>query len=169
MEPAAEQNTHQGAENGQHDHQQQRPAVQRRHDYGEAGGRHTHPQRHQIPYHGRRDAGDKPCVVQYAHTDDLQREHRGGQGRAKQGGEHAAHAAQRGQGQVLLPQMQQPPRAVADAAADLQSRALASGTAAAQVGDDGGHEDQRHQKHRHLLAEVYRLDDGVGAPALQFT
>ena len=65
--------------------------------------------------------------------------------------------------------MQQPPRAVADAAADLQSRALASGTAAAQVGDDGGHEDQRHQKHRHLLAEVYRLDDGVGAPALQFT
>ena len=39
----------------------------------------------------------------------------------------------------------------------------------AQVGDDGGDEDQRHQQHRDIGAEVYRLDDGVGALALQLT
>ena len=63
--------------------------------------------------------------------------------------------------------MQQLAGAVADAAADLQGGALTSGAAAAQVGDDRGHEDQRHQQQRHVRAKVYRLDDGIGALALQ--
>ena len=169
VQAAAEQDAHQCAEDGQHQHQQHRPRIQRRHGHGEAGGGHAQQQGDEISRHGGGDAGHQPRVVQHAHADDLQREHGGGEGGAEQSGEHAAHAAQRGQRQILLSQMQQSAGAVADAAADLQGRALAAGAAAAQVGDDGGDEDQRHQQHRYVGAEVYRFDDGVGALALQFT
>ena len=54
-------------------------------------------------------------------------------------------------------------RPVAQAAADLQSRALPAGAAAAQVGDDRGHKDHRHQENGHAFAEMHGLDDGVGA------
>ena len=60
--------------------------------------------------------------------------------------------------------MQELARLEAQAAADLQGRAL---PAAAQVGDDRGHKDHRHQENGHAFAEMHRLDDGVGALALQ--
>ena len=63
--------------------------------------------------------------------------------------------------------MQQLARLEAQAAADLQGRALPAGAAAAQVGNDRGHEDHRHQQNGDAFAEVNGLDDGVGALALQ--
>ena len=71
-------------------------------------------------------------------------------------------------GRSFSPQTQQPPRLIADAAADLQGSALTSGAAAAQVGNDRGHEDHRHQQPRHLLSEVDGGDDVVGTLPLRF-
>ena len=76
--------------------------------------------------------------MQHAHADHLQREQHGRQRCAEQGGKHAAHAAHGGQRQILFMHAQQRARLVADAAADLQRSAFAAGTAAAQMGDDGG-------------------------------
>ena len=58
------------------------------------------------------------------------------------------------------------PQLFPHAAADLQRRALASGTAAAQVGQHRGNKDDRHQQHRHILAKVHRFNDSVGILAL---
>ena len=64
--------------------------------------------------------------------------------------------------------MQQPPRGVADAPADLQRRALSACAAAAQMGQHRGDKDHRHQQHRHVFAKMHGLDDGVGVLALHF-
>ena len=167
MQAAAEEDTHQSAAHSQHRHKAQSGPGQRRHGHGEAGGLHAHEEGDVVAGQRGGDAGQQPGVVQHTHADDLQSEDGGRQGCAEEGGEHARHAAEGGQGQVLLPQAQQRAGAVADAAADLERRALTAGAAAAQVGDDRGDEDQRHQKGGYFFAEVDGLDDGVGARALQ--
>ena len=167
MKSLAEQDADHGAQNGQGHHRHHGLQRHRGHGHREPGGLHPHQGGHAEGRHGGGDAGHQARVIQHAHADDLQGEHRGGQGGAEQGGEHPAHAAQGGKGQVLLPQVQQLPGLVAQAAADLQGSALTSGAAAAQVGDHRGHKDHRHQENGHAFAEMHRLDDGVGALALQ--
>ena len=107
MQPLAEQDADQGAQNGQDHHRQHQLQGHPGHGHREAGGLHPHEGGYTEGRHGGGDAGHQARVIQHAHADDLQGEHRGGEGRAEQGGEHAAHAAQGGKGQVLSPQAQE--------------------------------------------------------------
>ena len=162
VQTAAEQDTDECTQKRQNHHQQHGPCVQRRHHHGKACGRDVHQSAHKIAHHGGGDTGNQARVVQHAHADDLQGKHGGCQRCAEQGGKHAAHAAQSRQRQVLFMQMQQRSCFVADPAADLQRRALTARAAAEKMCDHGGNKDQRHQDDRHFLAEMHRLNNGVG-------
>ena len=140
MHAPHEQDGHQCAADGQQHHQKHRPHVQRGQRHGEAGGRHAEKGRDEIRHRRGHQTGDQSRVVEDAHANDPQCEHGGRQWCAEQGGEHGAHAAQRGQRQVFFAQMQRPAGTVADAAADLQGRALTARRAAQQMGDAGGDE-----------------------------
>ena len=103
VQAAAEEDTHQSAAHSQHRHKAQSEPGQRRHGHGEAGGLHAHEESDVVAGQRGGDTGQQPGVVQHAHADDLQSEDGGRQGCAEEGGEHARHAAEGGQGQVLLP------------------------------------------------------------------
>ena len=117
--------------------------------------------RHAVGDQRRDDARHERGIIEHAHADDLQREHRRRQRRAEQGGEHRAHAAERREAHVLFIQMEQLPDLAAETAADLQRRALASRAAAEEVRDHGRKIDARHEQQRHVVAEVDRVDDRV--------
>lgn len=82
--------------------------------------------------------------------------------------EHGAHAAERGDAHILFIEVEQPPDVAAEAAADLQCRALTTGAAAEQMRDDSRQIDRRHKQQRHLVAEVNGVDDGVGVFVFHF-
>lgn len=69
--------------------------------------------------------------------------------------------------QVPVIQIEKVPRMAADGAAHLESRALPSGAAAAQVGENCPQEDGGQQPDGQGLSVVYRVDDVVGALALR--
>lgn len=146
----AEEDTHQRAHGGERRHAQQQKLrrgreckreLRRRDAEGVGDGER-----------GKRgdDARHERGVVKHAHADDLEREDGRGQRRAEQCREHGAHAAERGDAHVLFIKMEQPPDVAAEAAADLQRRALATGAAAEQMRDDGRQIDRRHEQQRHL-------------------
>ncbi|MPM56804.1 hypothetical protein SDC9_103619 [bioreactor metagenome] len=56
---------------------------------------------------------------------------------------------------------------IADVAAHLQRRALPSGRAATQVGQDGPDKNSRQQQNRQALAHADRIDDVVGSLTLR--
>lgn len=114
------------------------------------------------------DARHERGVVKHAHADDLERENGRGQRCAEQRREHGAHAAERGDAHILFIEVKQPPDVAAEAAADLQRRALTTGAAAKQVRDDGRQIDRRHEQQRHLVAEVNGVDDGIGVLVFHF-
>ena len=114
------------------------------------------------------DARHERGIVKHAHADDLERENGRGQRRAEQCREHGAHAAERGDAHILFIEVEQLPDVAAEAAADLQCRALTTGAAAEQVRDDGRQIDRRHEQQRHLVAEVNGVDDGVGVLVFHF-
>ena len=73
--------------------------------------------------------------MQDANRYDLKREYCCGQRCSEQRSEHRAHAAKRDKAHVLVIKLQQPPDAVAYAAAYLKCRALAAGRAADEMSD----------------------------------
>ena len=75
----------------------------------------------------RNDAGQKRRVVDDAHGDDLHAEDRRCHRGAEQGGKQGAHPGNGDDMQVLLVEPDQAAQGCADAAADLQRRALPPG------------------------------------------
>ena len=107
-------------------------------------------------------------MVDHADADDHDGKHRGRQGRAEQGGEERRHARQGGYPEVPVIHLEMPPKELTDGAAHLQGRALPSGAAAAQVGQDGAEKDGRQQQNGQEFALVHRINDIVGAQAVGF-
>lgn len=81
--------------------------------------------------------------VKDADACDLHREHRRRERRAEERGEHAAHAAHDDEVYVLFVELERPAQLIAEHAAELQRRALASGGAAEQVRDRRSDENER--------------------------
>ena len=83
-------------------------------------------------------------------------------------GKHTAHTAPGGQRQFFFIHTQQSARLVADAAADLQRGTFSSGTAAAQVRDNGGNKNRRYQPKRNMGTEVHAANDVIGTFSFRF-
>ena len=103
-------------------------------------------------------------MIDHPHADDLDAEDGGGERGAEQRAEHAAHARQHHEVLACLVEPQLFAQPAAHAAPDLKGRALAACTAAQQMGDKGGHNNERGQAQRGALALAGALDHGVGAP-----
>ena len=113
---------------------------------------------------GGDDAGKQPAQGQDAHAGNFQGEQSGGDLAAKDGGEARAHAAHDGQVLVALPHPGPLADQLGQGTAQLQGRALPSGGAAEDVGQQGRGEDHRGQQAGDGLFPTGSLDDEVGAP-----
>ena len=92
-----------------------------------------------------------------ADTADFQRKNRSGNRRSEEGGKNGTHPAEDGNALFLLIELQEVPGIVSEAAADLQSRSLPSGTAAEEMRDHGAEKNNRKKKDIDPAAE----QDGI--------
>ena len=118
---------------------------------GDEGGQHA-------GHHGR--------IVHHAHADHLHGEDGGGEGSAEQGGEGGGHAAHDHDPAVLGVQSDLAAQPRGQRAAQLQSRSLAPGGAAHQVGEDGGEVDEGSGAQLHGLGLPHGHQHQIGAPVL---
>ena len=120
---------------------------------------------HQRGRHRRCHAGQQASGIEPAHLDDLQHEHRRRHRCAEQRRKQRRHAAQLTDAPHILPAVGVGDTAHrrADAAAQLQRRALPARRAAQQMGQRGGQEDGRSHQNRHPLLRAHRLDDLIRA------
>ena len=112
------------------------------------------------------DAGDERGIVYDAHAYDFEGKKRCGERRSEERGEHGAHAAERRKAHVLIVKVKSTAYIAAEAAAYLERRALTPGAAAEEVGYGRGNKDCRDEHQRHLIAEMYGIDNSVGVLVL---
>ena len=109
------------------------------------------------------DRRDERGILHRPDRTDLHREDSGRHRRAEDRGKCRAHAAEDERAAVLVAQMDAASQEVGERAAELERRALASGTAAHEMGQDGADKDERRHLHGQLSLGAERGDDHVRA------
>ena len=166
VERVAEQARDGSAGHAQQDDQQGGADIQLRRGEGKVGGRDAKSQRAAVGDEGRGKGRDKgrgegqPYILH--HHGKAGCRQRG----AEQGGEECSHAADGGGAAVVVLEPQQGAKVPADAAAHLQSSALAAGRAAAQMGEHRAQKDGGHQQNADRFAALHSAEDVVGAHTL---
>ena len=108
----------------------------------------------------------KAGVVDKTYTAHLKGKNSSRHGSSEKGGEYSRHTAQNSDWLFLWLEVHCCTYITAYAAADLQSRTLTSGRTAAEVGESGGNENNRHKEDRDVFTEVYGAYNCICAFAL---
>ena len=105
-------------------------------------------------------------MIEGVHADHGDGEDHRRQGGAEEGGEESGHARGGSDAEVRLVQAAEAAHLEAQGAAHLEGRALPTGGAAAEVGEDGAQEDGGQEEEGNMAPLVDLVEDGVGALAL---
>ena len=121
----------------------------------QSGGGDAQQTGHQLGQKGGEETGNDGGVVHDAYALHFHSKNSRADRRAEEGGKSGGHPGHGEDAGVPVIQLQQTAQLTTDAAADLEGGALPSGTAAGEVGEDGGQEDQRQHAKAQLPGVPY--------------